>query len=249
MTRATGAPLEVGMEDSLLDSAVRRRIIDELSSEADRALTAAEFAEILDLHTSTARFHLNRLVAAGVLVARHERRGVGRPRKMYLLAPPVSAESTQHGTSPMGLLTELLAKMVRPEPGTRPMTPDEAGERWAHENVPAAEDRESARTPGEWISKIGGLTDVLNYWGYTSAISASGGGEHAEIRITHCPLRDLARENTAVVCGIHRGLIRGTMQQLGEDGTEVELLPFADGDVCIAHLRNQQLPGHESKES
>lgn len=249
MTPAATAHPEVSMDEYLLDSAARRRIIDELSTEPGRALTAAEFATILGLHTSTARFHLNRLVAAGVLMARQERRGVGRPRKMYLLAPPKREDSEQSDNRPMGLLTELLAKMVRPEPGQAPMTPEEAGQLWAREHLPAPDDPDPARTPGEWISKIGGLTDVLNYWGYTSTISTNGAGEHAEIRITHCPIRELARENTAVVCGIHRGLIRGTMQQLGEGRTDVELLPFADGDVCIAHLRNHQPPGHESKES
>ncbi|WP_106850532.1 metalloregulator ArsR/SmtB family transcription factor [Blastococcus sp. Marseille-P5729] len=249
MTPAKAARLEVSMDEYLLDSGVRRRIVDELSSQPDRALTASEFAGLLGLHTSTARFHLNRLVAAGVLVARDERRGVGRPRKMYLLAPPAPESPAQGEIHPMGLLTELLARMVRPEPGSRPMTPDEAGESWAHQHVPASGTDAPAKTPGEWISKIGGLTDVLNYWGYTSAITANGDGGKAEIRITHCPIRELARENIEVVCGIHRGLIRGTMQQLGEPRTDVELLPFADGDVCIAHLYNQELPGHESKES
>jgi hypothetical protein len=49
-----------------------------------------------------------------------------------------------------------------------------------------------------------------------------------------------------VVCGIHRGLIAGTMSQLGEPDTTVDLHPFADGERCIARLRS---PAHVPPET
>ena len=72
----------------------------------------------------------------------------------------------------------------------------------------------------------------------------------AEIVLAHCPFRDLARANPEVVCGIHRGLIRGSMRGLGEQHTEVDLVPFAQGgEVCIAHLYDPQFPDAQPKES
>ena len=62
---------------ALLLSRVRRSIVDQLSAlprlavegrpTRDRGLTAAELGEVLGLHSTTVRFHLDRLVAAGVL--------------------------------------------------------------------------------------------------------------------------------------------------------------------------------------
>ena len=46
----------------------------------------------------------------------------------------------------------------------------------------------------------------------------------------------MARAHPEVVCGIHRGLIRGTMTAVGEDGAEVELRPFVTDRTCSARL-------------
>lgn len=233
MTTAAGAP-----EGSLLDSAVRRQIVDELSNEAGRALTAAEFADILGLHTSTARFHLDQLVSARALTSAYERRGVGRPRKVYLLAERAEPTGAERDLQSLRLLTGLLTEAFSTRVGDRPLTPEEAGEAWAHDHVQPGPGVEPATTPGEWLSKIGGLTDVLTTWGYSPAITTVDHGTQADVRLTHCPFRDLAKENPAVVCGIHRGLIRGTMRRLGESSTDVDLRPFAEGTVCVAHLRH-----------
>ena len=48
------------------------------------------------------------------------------------------------------------------------------------------------------------------------------------------PFLGLARSNTAVVCGIHRGLITGSMEQFGEPDTHVGLEPFVGPTTCVA---------------
>lgn len=236
-------------DDPLLDSAVRRRIVDELSTEPDRSLTAAEAAEILGLHTSTARFHLDQLVAGQALSTRSERRGVGRPRKVYVLAVPTEPTAAERDHKSLQLLSGLLTETFATRLDDQPLTPEQAGEAWARTHVPADPDAEPSSTAGEWLGRIGGLTDVLNTWGYTPEISTNGQDKAADIRLTHCPFRELAKENPAVVCGIHRGLMRGTMHQLGERDTEVDLVPFAEGNVCIAHLMHDQNPDTQAKES
>ena len=47
---------------------------------------------------------------------------------------------------------------------------------------------------------------------------------------------DLARNNPAVVCGIHRGLIAGSLERLGENGARVSLEPFVGPTTCLAHI-------------
>lgn len=229
---------------ALLASPVRREILDTLRTRQAgnpgaldaHGLTAAQVGKAVGLHTTTARFHLDQLVAAGILQASfHKHTGAGRPRKLYGVSDDHASTSVSDATALM-LLTSLLTETFKASRTQgRTVTPDEAGERWAHENVPAR-DAEPAASPGEWLGKVGSLIDVLRRWGYTPDLSTSNGGRTARIDLTHCPFRELAADNTEIVCGIHRGLISGTMEQLGEPDTDVTLRPFADGNTCIAHL-------------
>lgn len=233
----------------LLSSPVRRRIVElvreahgrgtgEVDGEAlgSEGLTAAQIAKAIDLHVTTARFHLDQLESARVLISSsHKHPGAGRPRKVYALPPEEEQETDDIGA--VRLLTGLLAEtFTATRRHQRIVTPDEAGFVWAENHI-AATDSPPATTAGEWLGKVGGLIDVLERWGYAAELSTSDQGRAARLDLPHCPFRELAQENTEVVCGIHRGLIAGTMQQLGESDTDVTLLPFANGTTCIAHVR------------
>lgn len=225
----------VGVE--LLNSPVRRMIVDFLAGSGEAGetvqMTAAQLAELLELHVTTARFHLDQLVTAGILEAVFVREGVGRPRKVYRLA---SGSLTEEGDSPaMRILTELLADSFAAQLAGDPVTPYEAGRRWAEEHIPA-EPAERAATPGAWLAKIGRLVDVLGTWGYTPNLSVSGSGRVATLQLDRCPFLDLARTNPAVVCGIHRGLISGALARFGEDGVDVSLEPFVGPQHCLARI-------------
>ena len=116
------------------------------------------------------------------------------------------------------------------------MTPAEAGRRWAVEHVSAEQASPPADTPGRWLGKLAQMIDVLQEWGYTPELRTTDGGRAAEVTLAHCPFLELARANPAVVCGIHRGLIAGSLAQLGESATRVSLEPFVDDTTCIAHV-------------
>ncbi len=230
--------------EALLASPVRRRIVDVIAaaqggpvdSLGSQGLTASQVGKIVDLHVTTARFHLDQLVSAGVLTASfHKHVGAGRPRKVYAVPPssPPPPDSRQAMLLLTSLLTQAYAQTRREQ---RVVSPDEAGLRWAHENVPAS-DEEPASTPGQFVGKVGRLIDVLQRWGYDPDIRTSEGGRSTRLDLHDCPFRDLAREDSTIVCGIHRGLIAGTMEQLGEPDTDVSLQPFAKGNTCIAHLQ------------
>ena len=240
--------VEMDPAGALLSSPVRRRILDVLGSSSRLApgsapdrlgaegLTAAQLAKQLSLHVTTVRFHLDQLVAAGLVEASfHKHIGAGRPRKVYARVtrprPTVSSQDSLLLLS--SLLTDAFAAQTEHQ---RPISPDEAGRRWAREHVPV-EASEPASTPGQWIAKLGRAIDVLSDWGYDPELTADGATRDARIELTHCPFRELARQNTDVVCGIHRGLIAGTLSQLGEPDTTVDLRPFADGHRCIARIQ------------
>jgi predicted ArsR family transcriptional regulator len=247
---------------SLLDSPVRRAIIDALARPHSTSATfapggpegavrtAADLATLLDLHVTTVRFHLDQLDAAGLIDSEFVRTGsAGRPRKVYALAPtlldaiPPAAALADPDADPMQILAELLTENFGRTEGDTPISPETAGRQWAETHVPATGEAPAA-TWGQWLGKMGRVIDVLQEWGYTPQLTTTSGQAGTRIDLTHCPFRDLARANPTVVCGIHKGLIAGTMSQVGEAESEVDQRPFADGGTCIAHLR--PAPGERS---
>ncbi|HET6562966.1 MAG TPA: helix-turn-helix domain-containing protein [Marmoricola sp.] len=239
---------------SLLDSPVRRRIVDLLADSASRTgnrttgapaggaaagMTAAEVAAHLELHTTTARFHLDQLEGGGLVESWFRRGGVGRPRKLYRVPTrPLPAPTDAAG--PLRALTALLTEYwTETENGER-LTPEQAGHRWAvRRAAPEPEPGPQAHTPGAWLGKVGETLDRLHGWGYLPEVRTEEGGRTAELTLVDCPFLDLAQESPDVVCGVHRGLLRGTLESLGEADTEVSLRPFVEPRVCLARVRTR----------
>ena len=236
---------------SVLSSSIRRQIVDTLANlpaiidpdtgtiHPAEGLSAQELAHQFGLHVTTMRFHLDQLVGAGLLSSHFQRRdGAGRPRKLY--AVERGSLETVTPDHAYRMLSELLVESFRTDDEGRALTPDEAGARWGRRRVGEEHldllDRVPARTAGQWLGKIGQMVDLLKEWGYTPEVSTSNGGRTARVALHDCPFLPLAEENTAVVCGIHRGLIRGVMESLGEEATDVGLTPFVTPHLCVAAL-------------
>ncbi|WP_377640811.1 helix-turn-helix transcriptional regulator [Oryzobacter terrae] len=224
----------------LLASPVRRRLVDALSEVGPGPRggprTAAELADVVGLHVTTVRFHLDRLVAAGLVTTDFRRQGAGRPRKVYgVVAQAVEDVSGRTEVASLRLLSGLLARTLEPGRAGH-ATPAEVGRQWALDHVPVEADARPAESPGRWLSKLGRVVDVLRTWGYSPEVATSDGGRTADITLSGCPFLDLARDNEAVVCGIHRGLIAGSLERLGEAGAHVSLEPFVGPTTCRAHV-------------
>lgn len=226
----------------LLKSPVRRRILGLLHAYAGGedaehgGLTAHQLAEMLDMHVTSVRFHLDQLVEGELVVTQTVRREkVGRPHKLYLAAPG-SLQSVHQDNHAYEVLAGLLATvLIRQSQTGEALTPEEAGMEWARQHV-ESKDEPPAATAGQWLSKIGQMVDVLHEWGYTPDVATSQEGRSAEVRLVNCPVIALAKTNPAVVCGVHRGLIIGSMHQLGETDAQVTLQPFVTPTVCLAHV-------------
>ena len=225
-------------------------------SAGDRAvgLSAPELGERLGLHVSTVRFHLDQLVATGAVVpgapSSAERGRRGRPRKRYAVnaSPRPGARDDQA----FRLLAELLTESCAvPGEAARAATPEEAGRRWARHHArsvlgaPGRTSSTRATSTGQWLGKVGQVVDLLHHWGYEPDVALGEQGRTAEISLSHCPFYDMAKAREAVVCGVHRGLIRGTLEALGENQTQVVLDPFVEEHLCRATVRTEARFGEE----
>lgn len=239
---------------ALLVSPVRRAVVDELAAldEATRpvGLTAAELGSRLGLHTTTIRFHVDQLVAGGVLESHFVRSGgVGRPSKKYVLREQVLGETdtAQHGAGPYQVLAGLLASAMSAGESEQ-MTPQEAGVRWARHR---AEEAEVAHAPKPGApapataprSAVEGVIELLAEWGYTPETEPAEDGTAVDITLRDCPFLDLAHTHPDVVCGVHRGLLRGALDAVGEPDARVSLQPFVGPTTCRARL---YVPGDAS---
>lgn len=240
-----GSPEPAGPADpgpALLAFPVRRAIVEVLrrydhdgggGTARAGGMTAAQLAAEIGLHVTTVRFHLGQLDRAGLVTSHFTTVfGVGRPRKIYAAAP--SRAEPDGGASHLMLLAGLLTASFGAD-----LTPVQAGQRWAREHVDN-QDGGPATTPGDWLAKLGRLVDVLRRWGYTPDLTTADGGRSCRIDLVDCPFMELARASQEVVCGIHRGLLTGALNRLGEDRAEVRLVPFVGPNLCHAHIRTRQ---------
>jgi predicted ArsR family transcriptional regulator len=233
------------IESDVLSSPTRRAIMELLqeagkttvgSSGDDAAvhgLSAGDTAAALGLHVTTARFHLERMVAAGAVVTAQRRGSVGRPRKVYLAA--ASERPSLASPEALQAFTELLTSAWADTTDGSPLDPERAGERWVEARADGSAPR-TAASPGAWLGKVGMAVDLLDEWGYQPELRTSAGGRTVELTLRGCPFLSMARAHPDVVCGIHRGLLRGTMTAVGEDATEVDLQPFVTERSCVARL-------------
>ena len=59
------------------------------------------------------------------------------------------------------------------------------------------------------------------------------------VKLHHCPLLEAAHQHPEVVCGVHLGLVRGALVELGSDPAQTEraaLQPFSEPGACRLDL-------------
>jgi predicted ArsR family transcriptional regulator len=196
-----------------------------------RWVSRDEAAEKLGVGRSVAAFHLDKLVAAGLLTVRYERvsgrtgPGAGRPAKLYgrserefevslpprrydlagsLLAGAI-ARSEAEGC-PVGEAVDVVAR--------------ETGER-----IGAASARRAAKGRPPTVS------DVLAEQGYEPQASA------AEIALANCPFHSLAEQHRALVCRMNLAFLTGVLDGLDETQMTARLAPET-GFCCVRLSRS-----------
>ena len=240
---ARGAATPAPGAAALLESPARRAIVDLLAnlptipdeSGLLPGLTAGDLAQRVDLHVTTVRFHLGLLVQGGLLESELRAGRVGRPRRVYRFKPGALTPASPGDA--YQALAELLAESWNASEDGRSLSPEQAGRRWAETHAERqAGDEAPAGSPGVWLGKVGRTVDLLGRWGYTPELRTSDHGRTAELTLVDCPFLALAETHPEVVCGVHKGLLRGAMDSVGEPDTEVALRPFVGPGRCLATL-------------
>lgn len=199
-----------------------------LLQDAREPLTAAAVAERLGLHANTARFHLDGLTEADLVVREREERSTpGRPKVLYRVesgAPEVAHRSYR-------LLAEILTSYLAdrlPDPAS---SAEEAGRAWGrYLAAPAAPFRRPAEADA-LAELVGGLDRI----GFESHVAEDA--DDLRLEVSHCPFLEVAEGHHDVVCSVHLGLMRGMLEQMGAPVSASMLEPLVEPSRCLAHLQ------------
>lgn len=212
-----------GERHAALSAASRRRLLDVLT--ADGPMDVARLAKAVGLHVTTARFHLDVLERAGLIRREAERAGrPGRPRQLYTVT--AAAEPGEGYRQ----LADALADVLATDPDAGPRWAERAGRRWAQMEVPP----EDGLSWEEGTRRVGDLFERL---GFAPRLLDDAAARHLELDA--CPFRDLARAYPDIVCTVHLGLLRGSLNRLGvATGERAGLRPFVEPELCVADVPN-----------
>lgn len=197
---------------------VRRRLYDVVIARDD-GVGREEAARAAGVATHTARFHLDKLVEAGLLTVDHRRLsgrtgpGAGRPAKVYSrAATEVAVSLPERGYALVGeVFAAAVERSLRGTPLDETLT---------------EEARAAGHRDGTAYAGIGGelerSAEVLSARGFEPARV----GDRLVLR--NCPFDALAREHTALVCGVNRDYVGGVLEGLGCAHTSARLDPGPD---------------------
>ncbi len=199
-----------------------------------------EAAAAMGVARSVAAFHLDRLVADGLLITEFRRLtgrqgpGAGRPAKLYRRAEgevSVSLPARQYD-----LAARLLAAAVNE--ATHTDTP--VGQ--VLSRVATARGRELGERAREEAGKrpsrralLVAALGVLDEQGYEPHKRGN------EIVLANCPFHALVEEQRELVCGMNRDLLGGMAAAVGDDVLAARLAP-SDGNCCVRLDANPRAP-------
>jgi len=209
-------------------------LLDALHS-AGRPLSVAEAAGAVGLHPNTARVHLEQLVGVGLVERlREDRDQPGRPRTLYAAVPDTeSGVDDAVGREDYRTLAALLARELGAAPGAR-RAAIEAGRRWAMAEGGYGSHPTGPADPADPDGTVDELVRIMDSLGFRPTREPGA----AEVLLHRCPFEEVARETRSVVCGVHLGLIEGTLDHLGAGVEAVRLESFREERplLCAVHL-------------
>lgn len=216
-----------------LDDEVRGALYA-FAREAGAPITRESAAEAVGISRKLAAFHLDKMVAAGLLTARIEAVGtrrVGRAPKVY---EPAATDIAVHvpPRQPQ-LLAEVLVEAVLTE---------RADERAAQAVLRVARERGVTVGADERVrlrpGRVGAeramtlVSTVLERHGFEPCRAAGG------VRLRNCPFHPLAAAAPELVCGLNQAFVSGVLDGLHADSAvDAVLAPRADACCVELHPR------------
>ena len=205
-------------------SDVSRLAIVEALEEGPRKIP--ELADLLGVHHTTVRAHLERLLDAGVL---EEEAGTptgrGRPAKRYRLRQPLLG-----GDPELRLFVGSLVSLLRDAYGDKATVTAEAeGARRGREMIGSFRHPSFERAVHE-------VVDALERLSFAPGVPRRRGG-CMSVDVQHCPFSvDPKDRDGAIVCAFHEGLVRGMAEAASGGEVAVQLKPFVAPGVCRVDL-------------
>jgi predicted ArsR family transcriptional regulator len=198
---STTPPLDVL---KALGDTTRYAIYQELAA-SPRPRSTAEVAEALGLHANTVRPHLERMRDVGLLeVTVDARGGVGRPQHRYGLA--ADAPTLGLEPAPLPMLARLVLRLA-----------ELAGLNGAYAaEIARAQGAADATSYRHAPSTLEALVSELDRLGFDPEVTEGSEPDEAVVGFCHCPFRDVAERFPDLVCGLHRGLVEGFVDAMGD---------------------------------
>ncbi|NYJ01788.1 putative ArsR family transcriptional regulator [Nocardioides thalensis] len=183
-------------------------------------------ASALDIAQHNVNFHLDKLVAEGLLEVEYRRLsgrsgpGAGRPSKLYRRAAQEFAVSLPPRR--YDLVGDILAAAVtRAADGVA--LPTAMSEVAREEGRALGDSAEGIAADAEPLAAV---AQVLAIQGYEPRIDVD------EVLLSNCPFDSLARKHTELVCGLNHDFVQGVVDGLGYDGVRACLEPGPD-QCCV----------------
>ena len=216
---------------SALSSPSRVALINELRS-ADGPVDAHQLAEVCGLHVTTVRFHLEALITAGLVASTTApSNGRGRPRLLYSAVSQMAQTPDEDTYLQLSrLMAQSWASEVRGTPSERA---EQAGREWAKSSIP---EREPGRRPLTQVSAE--VNALFTEIGFEPELMDTADG--VEFELHACPFGAIAAEHPEIVCNIHLGLLRGTMERLIGAGYKAKITPWVTPTMCKAAIEYQE---------
>ena len=217
------APLDPDQLAALasLEDPTRRRLY-ELVAASREPVTRDQAAEALGVDRSLAAYHLDRLVAEGLLAASFARPagrggpGAGRPAKRYARAEEEFAVTVP--ARDYRLVAELLARAAEADPSG---------------SVSAAlRDAATALGREQAAARAGAGDDASALAAHLAQQGFEPFDDGGVVRLGNCPFHQLARDHTELVCGMNLALLSGVVEALAP-GARPRLDPAPDR-CCVA---------------
>ena len=202
--------------------------------DSSEPLDAHVLAERVGLHLNTVRWHLRILSEAGLVLEETRTPGTrGRPRHIYRLS-----DATLTGDlGRYGLLAEVLVDALAHGGPDVARTLEEAGRMRGRTLI---RPRLGGGREVTTADALGAVVRLLEGLGFDPQLEHTQTGD--QITMRPCPFGEMASRHSSVVCPVHLGLMRGTLEALAAPVEATTLEPFAKPDLCIAHFRVKSPP-------
>jgi predicted ArsR family transcriptional regulator len=216
---------------ALLNEPTRRQLYDAVVDAGGLGRDAA--ATVVGITRDLAAFHLDRLVAGGLLTVTHRRLsgrtgpGAGRPAKIYARAEQdvsVSLPARRYDLLAQTLVegAEALAQQVGEAKVATAL--DEQARRHgraAGKTVSAAAGPRAGRE-----RRAGALLNLLEESGFEPSIGAD------QITLRNCPYQAVASEHRGLTCGMNLAWAEGVLEEAGATGFAPKL-DIEPGRCCV----------------